>query len=123
MKFSLDDSAASYVIHAYEKGKIRVNNEVCTQSIIITPEQLINPWAPSHIDTLQIKDLELITEFAPEVVLLGTGEKLCFPAAELHYEIQRQGIGLEIMDTASACRTFNVLASEGRRVVAALIML
>lgn len=122
MQLSLDTNSAAYQIRAYETNRIQVNNEWITNSFIITPNQLINPWRPTSITDLKIADIEQIVSLNPEVVLLGTGIKLNFPATELLAPLYMQQIGVEIMDTPAACRTYNILMSEGRNVVAALLL-
>lgn len=122
MKVSLDTSNATYVIRAYEQGRIRINSEHYTRSMILTPEQLITPWEPGSIGELQQEHLAQITTLQPELILLGTGGQLQFPDSRLYYYVLEQRIGLEVMDTEAACRTFNILAAEGRRVAAGLII-
>lgn len=122
MKVSLDTTTAAYVIRAYERGRIRINNDHYSNSIILTPGRLITPWAPASIGDLQQAHLTEITTLQPELILLGTGSQLQFPDSALYYYVLQQRIGLEIMDTEAACRTFNILASEGRQVAAGLII-
>ena len=73
------------------------------------------------IEDVDLARLEVALALAPDVIVLGTGERLRFPAPGLRGKIQARGVGLEIMDTAAACRTYNVLALEGRNVLAALL--
>ena len=80
-------------------------------------------WSPNDITDLTIDDFKSILECKPDVVLLGTGQKLTFPNTALRREFNQLNIGLEVMDTGAACRTYNVLLSEGRNVAAAIFLL
>jgi len=91
-------------------------------SFIISRSQLILDWPVAEFEQLDTEAMQSICQLAPELIILGTGTKLQFPAAEITSPMQQAGIGLEIMDTAAACRTFNLLAGDGRQVAAALIM-
>lgn len=122
MQLSLDTVTGIYQIRAYEEGRIQINNNWINHSVIISPDQLIDPWRPASIADLKNTDFESVLALTPEVVLLGTGSKLNFPAPEILASIYAQQIGVEIMDTGAACRTYNLLMAEGRRVVAALLI-
>lgn len=122
MSLTLDDSNAQFQIRAYKPGVIKVNELILTRSVIVAREQLIENWAPQRLNELSAKDFALILPLKPAILLLGTGEKLVFPAIGLYGELINQGIGVEIMDTSAACRTYNALAAENRNVVAALII-
>ena len=136
MQFNQDLNRGSYTIRSYSGGKISIlvpsdssdeqQNapvvEELTSSFIMTPEMLIRNWPPASIEELNHQHLETITELQPEVVLIGTGEMLVFPDTQLTINLMEQGIGVEVMDTAAACRTYNVLMSELRRVALALIV-
>ena len=135
MQFNLDRDSSSYTIRAYSPGAISITlpaagdplaakpleMEQISGSFIISPKRLVRDWPVSVIEDLQMAHLEILAEFEPEVVLLGTGASLVFPAQELMIPLLSQGIGVEVMDTAAACRTYNILMTEGRGVVAALI--
>jgi uncharacterized protein len=82
----------------------------------------VTPWAVSGFDALATSDFGFIRERNPEVVILGTGAKQRFPALELRRSLAASGAGVEIMDTPAACRTYNILASEGRAVIAAILL-
>jgi uncharacterized protein len=121
VEFSLDHATGRYQIRSYAPKKITINDTVYSDSLIISPDQLIVPWPVSSLAELNHSSLATINALKPEVVLLGTGRVLQFPAAELLAYFTQQHIGVEVMDTAAACRTFNVLTAEGRRVVAGLV--
>lgn len=123
MKMSLDTGTASYLIRAYAEGQVQINETVYTEDLIVTPEALITQWRSAAVAELTTEHFSALAEHAPEIVLLGTGRDQHFPPARLMADLSRQGIGLEVMDTAAACRTYNVLMSEDRRVAAALMMI
>ncbi len=122
MKMSLDGAEGAYHIQGYSDGEIRINDVRYAESLLVTPDTLVTEWGPGSLQTLSDEHLAAVHDLEPEVVLLGTGARQTFPDRELMLGLLQAGIGLEIMDTASACRTYNVLMSEGRRVVAALII-
>ena len=90
-------------------------------SFIISRGQLVPDWPVSSFEQLNAAAMETVCQLAPELIILGTGSKLQFPNAEITRPVREAGIGLEVMDTAAACRTFNLLAGDGRHVVAAII--
>ena len=123
MKVSLDTGTASHLIRAYGEGSVQINETVYTVDLIVTPEHVVSPWDTQSVADLTAAHFESVRDYAPEIVLLGTGRRQAFPPARLMADLSRGGIGLEVMDTAAACRTFNVLMSEDRRVAAALMMI
>lgn len=120
-QLTLDNNAAKYQIRAFKPGYIQINDQTLTQSIVITPDLLID-WEPQVISELTAKHLEVIVQLHPAILIIGTGAELHFPPTELYGELINQGIGVEIMNTSSACHTYNVLTAEDRNVVAALIL-
>ncbi len=122
MQLTLDPNRGVYTIRSYQPGEIRVNDRIITNSIILSPTEMIDPWSPRSITELTTDQLLPIIKLAPEILLLGTGEKQHFLPPMLLSEFYKQQIGVEIMDTGAACRTYNVLISEGRNVVAALLI-
>ncbi len=122
MKLSLDYSTAKYAINAYEPGGITINTQVYTRSIVVSPDQLLDHWEPDHIGHINEAHIHQLIDLTPEIILLGTGMSLQFPHPALSALALQRGIGFEVMDTGSACRTFNVLAAEDRNVVAALMI-
>jgi len=103
-----------------------INNPVPMQtlmhSFIITPRILIKDWPVQTIETLSAEHIKQIVALSPEMILLGTGNQLHWPSTSLLSEIINSGIGIDIMTTAAACRTYNILTYEGRNVTAALIL-
>ncbi len=118
----LDNNPSAYLIRAYKPGSLQVNERLLTCSIIITPSQLIQDWQPQIITDLSAMSLSPIIALKPDILLIGTGSKLIFPSIEIYGDLINLGIGVEIMDTSAACRTFNALSSESRHVAAALII-
>lgn len=123
MRLSLDADTTRNTIHAYGQGCIRVNEREIHRSVIVTPETIIDDWPPQTFAALEEIHFELIEKLEPEIVLLGTGNRQHFPHPLLTRRLLIAGIGVEVMDTAAACRTYNVIMSEGRRVAAALLMI
>ena len=122
MKFSEDKIDQGYYISGYEAGTILVNGSPKTTSFIISLEKLIDNWTPTHIDELNAQHLHPLLQLQPELVLIGTGEALKFPSIEHYACLIQQNIGVEIMDSAAACRTYNILLGEGRKVAAGIII-
>lgn len=118
----LDSNQAKYQIRSFVPGRIQVNDTILTSSLVVSPDTLIENWTPQVITELTPAALELIPTLNPDILLIGTGAKLVFIKAEIYGALINQGIGVEIMDTSAACRTFNALTAENRRVVAALII-
>ncbi len=112
----------SNVIRAYTPGEIRIKTGIYNKSLVISASALHTNWPLDDITALEKSHIELILEQEPELILLGTGARLVFPSTERLRPMIEHGIGYEIMDTAAACRTYNVLIAEGRHVVAGLII-
>jgi uncharacterized protein len=123
MRFAEDDIAGQFRIRAYAAGQITVNDEVLTRSLVVSADTLIRDWAPQSFEELTPEHLHAATQTDPEILLLGTGARQRLPHPRLIADLQARGIGVEAMDTASACRTYNILMGESRRVVAALLMI
>ncbi len=122
MNFSLTDNPDGFNIQAFEPGEIRINERIFTRNLILTPEKLLEDWPAEDAGSLQDTHFEAILELAPDILLLGTGKRQVFPSAACYASLMRRRIGIEIMDTAAACRTYNILAAEDRRVAAALLL-
>lgn len=122
MKIELERTGLNR-IRQYGPGGVTVNETVLRQSFLITPERLYLDWAATGVETLTEGHFQLIADLKPEVVLLGTGASLRFPAPILTLPLMKARIGLEVMDTPAACRTYNILMGDGRRVLAALLMM
>lgn len=109
-----DDSDGAAVLQALE---------TLQHSFLLTPAQLVRDWTPEHYEQLAPEHIEPILALEPELVLLGTGASLRFPHPGFGAPLMQHGIGMEVMDTAAACRTYNILMAEGRHVLAALLMI
>ena len=121
MRFSQENIEGNS-ISAFASGQVTVNGEAITTSVIVTPKCIIRDWLPAVFDEMEASHLERFGQLDPEIILIGTGETLRFPPASWTAAYLARGIGVEFMDTAAACRTYNVLLSEDRRVVAALLI-
>ena len=121
MKLTLETTNVN-IIHAWEKDAIRVGDEWLRNHLIVAAERIIRDWKPELPGKLGLADLNPAIGLAPEIILLGTGARLTIPNIALMAEVAALGVGLEIMDTPAACRTYNVLTHEGRNVVAALFV-
>lgn len=119
---NLDDNHSTFQIRGYQPGKLQVNEFILISSAIVTPDQLIENWAPQAAQELSPDSFSVISDLKPDILLIGTGAKHIFLAVDLYGYLINQGIGVEVMDTAAACRTFNALSAENRRVAAALLI-
>ena len=122
MKLHLQNSGTANTIRAHAPGEVRINDAVYLRSLIVMPTRLVPDWGPTTFAGLNPDHFETIAQLRPELVLLGTGTRLVFPHPRLTLSLIQAGIGLEAMDTAAACRTYNILMGEGRAVAAALIL-
>jgi uncharacterized protein len=120
-ELALDSNKGNYQIRSYEPGKLIINDQTYNQSVVISMTELIL-WQPQSFPDLKSEDFQWIADQQPEIFILGTGEKQIFPSGHLFDLLADKNIGVEVMNTAAACRTFNVLASEGRKVIAALLI-
>ena len=122
MRFAEADSGG-YRIEAYGREGIRVAGRTLTSGIILTPERLIEGWGPTDPAGLDAGHLGPLIDLSPELIVLGTGAVQVFPDPSVYFRVLELRIGFEIMDTGAACRTYNILMAEGRRVAAALLPL
>jgi len=122
LKFHLADAVGLNIFTGYDTDYVAVNHRHYQTSLIVLPDGIVEEWPPQSFAALETAHFEAILEFAPEIVLLGTGGTLRFPHPRLTEALIRARIGVEVMDTPAACRTYNILASEGRKVAAALIL-
>ena len=122
MQLTLENPDFRYSLRGVNAEGIQVNERRLAHSFILTPNQLIEDWSPRQISELTATDMEAILALAPSVVLLGTGMRLQFPSQSVLAACLTRGIGIEVMDNAAAARTFNVLATEGRKVVAGFLL-
>lgn len=121
MKLHLSNISGINAFTGYGEGYVMVNRARYSRSLVLLPERIIGDWRPASFDELGAADFTELAAMAPEIVLLGTGSRLRFPRPELTRALHEARIGLEIMDLQAACRTFNILAAEDRKVAAALL--
>ncbi len=122
MQINREEGIVSNAISAYAEGEIRMRERVFHESLIATRDAVIPDWKPPAVEKLAIGDFAQLLELSPDVVLLGTGPKQHLPPPELFAAFASRGIGLEVMDTGAACRTYNLLLAEYREVAVALIV-
>ena len=120
MKLQLENPAGTNLVRSYGPGQLRIDERTYSTSLIVTATAII--WRPTTAQELTSADLEPLLGLGPEVVLLGTGARQRFPDVQVLRILHEQRIGVEVMDTSAACRTYNVLVTEGRSVAAALIV-
>ena len=110
-----------YVRRVGARGVTLIDREL-TSSFLLAPDRAIENWPVTAAGTLDSGHVEALLALQPELVILGTGEHQVFPAAAFMAGFLRKGIGIEVMDNAAAARTYNLLAGEGRRVIAGFIL-
>ena len=121
MKFDLS-VAPGNVFTEYGEGYVRLGVVEYRENLIVTTDKITTGWASGGFDSLTAEDFATIAALEPDVVILGTGKALRFPHPRLTRALTDARIGLEVMDTPAACRTFNILAAEGRKVAAAILI-
>ena len=122
MKLTDEKIAGIHLIRSYAPGEVRIGDAVIRSSCLVKADQLVSDWRPQTVAELSVADLEAVLAMKPELVVLGSGPRQQFPAPEILGAVLSRGVGCEVMDTGAACRTYNILASEGRTVVAALML-
>ena len=147
MQVSRDIDLSSYRIHSYGEGEVTVTvprhlhttpeapadmavvddtvvrRQALHRSLVIMPDQLITDWPPQSYEELEKHHFDLLADRRLEVLLIGTGSRLRWPSGALLTGLTEAGVGIEVMDTGAACRTYNILMSDQRRVAAALLMI
>jgi uncharacterized protein len=121
MKFHLQAPAAN-VVTGSGPGWVRVGTREYRENVVLTPDTVAPGFAPEGFEALAEADFERLLDTSPEIVLLGTGATQRFPHPRLTAPLHRAQVGVEVMDTPAACRTYNILVAEGRSVTAALIV-
>lgn len=121
MKLHTSNIAGLNLFTAYGADFVVVNQEKFSKNLIVLPESLHPEWTAASVASLSEADMEILTGLGTEIILLGTGSRLRFPSGALLRPFATAGIGLDVMDLQAACRTYNILASEGRKVAAALL--
>lgn len=121
MKLHLTPAAGLKLFTGYGAGYVAVNTVRHEQCVLVTPQEVV-PWAVAGFDALTGADFAFIADLKPEIVIFGTGATQRFPHPGLARALAATGAGVEVMDTRAACRTYNILASESRKVVAAILL-
>ncbi|MDD5296731.1 MAG: Mth938-like domain-containing protein [Rhodocyclaceae bacterium] len=112
----------AYNITHYGEGYLLVNREQRFESgVVVTPQEILEGWCGGGFDTLSLADMERLRDMGAEIVLIGTGPRQRFPQPQLLRPLIEARIGFEVMDSAAACRTYNILMAEGRKVAAAIL--
>ena len=109
-------------VTGYDDEGVEINAQRYTFSLIVMPESAPRPWNVPNFDALTAAHFDKIEEDTPDVVILGTGERQRFVHPKLISALSQRHIGVECMDSKAACRTYNVLMGEGRKVTLALII-
>ncbi len=122
MKLHLNTTAGQNTIFGYGAGFIDINGSRLTHPLIVTPDTLISPWNVCDLATLTYADFADLIALKPALVVFGSGSIFRFPDPRIMAAFSQARIGFDVMDTGAACRTYNVLMSEGRRVAAALLV-
>jgi len=121
VKLHTTSTAGLNLFTAYGDDYVAVNHEKHEKNLIVLPDRLISEWSSADVTSLVEADMQCLCTLGTGIVLLGTGRRLRFPAPQLMRPFAAAGIGLEVMDLQAACRTYNILAAEGRQVAAALL--
>jgi len=121
MRLDQDQNLTSYQIKQVEPGRLQINETWYEQSLIITPQQL-QLWPPRTLKELTAEHLQPLIALQPKILLLGTGHSLIFPESDLLTPFAKHHIGVEIMATKAACRTYEALMAEERHAIAALLI-
>lgn len=122
MKLQLSPGGPDPYFTGYGDDYVSVNGERYTHHLLLAPGRAVARWEIAGFESLAASDFEALIGLDAEIVIFGSGRRLRFPHPRLTRALAAAGIGLEVMDTAAACRTYNILLSEGRKVVAAVLL-
>jgi uncharacterized protein len=122
LKLHLESATALNTFTGYGEGYVMVNRRRIEKSVVVLPDRILEDWPARTFDELAAEHFESLAGLGREIVLLGTGARLRFPRPEILAPLFRAGIGVEVMDLQAACRTYNILMSEERKVAAALLI-
>ena len=122
MELQLENNPLGYRVSSFVNNTVAIGEIRYTKSLIVTPEKVVFDWPPQHPGELTIDDFGPILALDPELILVGTGNALRFPDSVILKGVIHAGIGVDFMDSRAACRTYNILASEGRHVAAGIIV-
>jgi uncharacterized protein len=122
VQFTLEPPSQANLIRSYSASELRIGAQRITGSCIVSASVLISPWEPQSFADLTVAHLEALFALEPELALLSTGPTQRFASQEVRAAFALRRVGLEVMELGAACRTFNVLVQEERRVAAALFL-
>jgi len=122
VKFERDSADGRNAFTGYGPGYVEVNGKRHASSLVVSAERVIVDWPAASVEALTADHLAAIVELKPEIVVIGSGASFRFPDPARLAPLHQARIGVEVMDTQAACRTYNILLGEGRSVVAALIV-
>jgi uncharacterized protein len=121
LKLHLESRSGLNAFTGYGEGYVLVNGERIERSVVVLPERILTDWPAANFAGLAPEHFTALADLGCEIVLLGTGMQLRFPRPEIVHPLIRAGIGMEVMDVQAACRTYNILMAEQRKVAAALL--
>ena len=122
MKLHLAQNAGLLTFSSHGPGYVSINGSRHEGSVLVCGREVISNWAPNGFDGLEARQFEQLANTGAEIVLFGSGERQRFPSPELFKPLIAKGIGLEVMDTKAACRTYNILVAEGRKVACGVLI-
>ena len=122
MKIEREQAEGRNLFTGYGEGYVEVNGKRYASSLVVSGDRLVADWPLASFDEVTADHMAAILELKPEILLLGTGRAFAFPDRARLRPLYEAKLGVEVMDTAAACRTYNILLGEGRHVVAALIV-
>ncbi len=122
MKYNLEQAPAIYTVHSFAWNSVWIGESIQRQSFIVTPDALYPDW-PARVDiSLSPETLVPLQQLEVEIILIGTGPEQCIPDMAVFREFIDRGLSIEFMNSAAACRTYNILAIESRKVAAGIIL-
>jgi uncharacterized protein len=122
MKIEREQAAGRNLFTGYGPGYVEINRTRHSASLVVSGDRLVTDWPARSLEDLGADHFAAILDLGPEIVLLGSGATFRFLAPARLAPLHEARVGVEVMDTAAACRTYNILLGEGRNVVAALIV-
>jgi uncharacterized protein len=122
LKLHLSRPEGRNAVTGYGEGYVMVNRIRYEHSLVVLPDRLLDQWRVAEVDTLDNAAVRALAALDVEIVLLGTGANLRFPHPRVLQPLYAAGVGVEVMDTGAACRTYNILMAEDRKVAAALLL-
>ena len=122
MKLHVTPAAGQNLFTGYGAGYVSINGERYDHSVLVSPDRAVERWDPPGFDALTASHFQALLATEPEIVIVGTGETLRFPGSQLTRVFGHARVGFEVMDSKAACRTYNILVAEGRRVLAAILL-